>query len=155
MYFQNVKKSNSSLFLPQLKKIGKSCEVDGNTNVFISSLQLWEKVYSKDFPLSKAKLLQDRSHQWSTRPDPTVSPVANFVFTLFVLHEFEKWVRTDGRHDRKQWSLPTGRDSGLAEWINYYVFCHELSNNSNLGELTLFWFSICVWELVKKEKHDF
>ena len=53
----------------------------------------------------------------STRP--TVSPVANIVFSCFVLLDFEKWGRTDGctdvRHVKKQLFLPdvtVGRPSG-------------------------------------------
>ena len=49
---------------------------------------------------------------------PIVTPVANIVFALFCFSRFEKWGRTDGQHVRKM--IPTtGRDFGLAEWINY------------------------------------
>ena len=46
---------------------------------------------------------------------PTVSPVANIVFTLL---DFEKWGRTDGRTTCAKTMIPTGRDFGLAKWIN-------------------------------------
>ena len=36
---------------------------------------------------------------------PTVSPVANIVFTLFVVLDIEKWGRTDS-YERKQGSIP-------------------------------------------------
>ena len=44
----------------------------------------------------KDKLLQDRGHQWSTRPaSSTVSPVSNIIFTWnFFSKIFKKWIRT-------------------------------------------------------------
>ena len=49
---------------------------------------------------------------------PIVAPVANIVFCSFVSSRFEKWGRTDGRTTCAKTFIPTGRDFGLAEWIN-------------------------------------
>ena len=60
----------------------------------------------------------------------TVSPVANIVFCYLVLLDLKSG---DGCTDRRttcvKTMIPTGRDCGLAEWINYinYVI------NINLG----------------------
>ena len=35
----------------------------------------------------------------------------------FVLLDFEKWGRTDGRATRAKTMITTGRDCGSAEWI--------------------------------------
>ena len=40
-------------------------------------------------------------------------------FLLFCFSRFEKWGRTYGRTTRTKTVIPTGRDFGLAEWINY------------------------------------
>ena len=48
---------------------------------------------------------------------PTVSPVANIVFTKNLFH-FQKWERTDGCTTCAQTMITTGRDCGSAEWIN-------------------------------------
>ena len=47
---------------------------------------------------------------------PTVLPVVNIVFA-WNLFCFEKWGRTDGRHEQKQWSLPAVT-MGSVSWIN-------------------------------------
>ena len=52
-----------------------------------------------------AKIIQDRCHQWSTRPDSTVSPVATIVF-CFVLLDLKSG---DGRTDNND---HYGRDCG-------------------------------------------
>ena len=56
---------------------------------------------------------QDRCHQWSTRPDPQSRQQRTLFSHCFVLLNFEKWRRTDvstnGRHVRKQRSLPAER----------------------------------------------
>ena len=60
---------------------------------------------------------------------PTVSPVAKIVFFLFCLVRFEKWGRTDGRTYGRTYErttcaktmIPTGRDCGSAEWINWHI----------------------------------
>ena len=58
-------------------------------------------------------------HQWSTRPDPQcLSPVANVVFTLFCFARSLK-VGTDERTTCANTIIPTGRDFGLAEWIDF------------------------------------
>ena len=44
---------------------------------------------------------------------PTVSSVANIVFTLFYFAKFWTCAKT---------IIPTGRDCGLAEWINFLLF---------------------------------
>ena len=63
------------------------------------------------------KWKQDRCHQWSTRPDP-VSPLVNIVFAWNLVC-FEKG---DGRtYERTTYAktmITTGRDCGLASWIN-------------------------------------
>ena len=56
---------------------------------------------------------QDRCPQWSTRPDPQFS-------LLFWCILKSGYCRTDGRHVRKT-IIPTGRDCGLAEWINIHL----------------------------------
>ena len=43
---------------------------------------------------------------------PIVTPVAIIVFCCFVFPDFEKCAKT---------MIPTGRDFGLAEWINFYT----------------------------------
>ena len=50
---------------------------------------------------------------------PTVPPVAITILagTFFVLRDFEKWGRKEGRTDR-QHVIPT--DRGSAEWINIH-----------------------------------
>ena len=42
-------------------------------------------------------------------------------FLLFNFSRFEKWGRTD-MCDNNNPKIPTGRDFGLAEWINYFDF---------------------------------
>ena len=39
-------------------------------------------------------------------------------FLLFCFSRFEKWGRTDGRTTCAKTMIPTGRDFGLAKWIN-------------------------------------
>ena len=52
----------------------------------------------------------------------TVSPVATIVFCSFVLLDFESGDgRTDGRTTCGKTMIPTGRDCGLAEWINKWI----------------------------------
>ena len=57
---------------------------------------------------------------------PTVSPVANIVFCCFVILDLKSGDgRTDGRTTCVKTIIPTGRDFGLAEWINsliYFIF---------------------------------
>ena len=52
---------------------------------------------------------------------PTALPVANIVFCCFVLLDFEKILRTDGQHVRKQLTPPAvtvGRPSGSIQRKN-------------------------------------
>ena len=58
--------------------------------------------------------------------DPTIGQIHSFAsseycFHFFVLLEFEKWGRTDGRTTYAKTMIPTGRDCGLAEWIKRHV----------------------------------
>ena len=48
-------------------------------------------------------------------------------FLLFCFSRFEKWGRTNGRTTCAKTIIPTGRDFGLAEWIN--ILTTYLSNN--------------------------
>ena len=54
---------------------------------------------------------------------PTVSPVANMIFVSFCLLDFEMW----GRTTCAKTVIPTGRDYGSAEWINYWAELQDLS----------------------------
>ena len=80
-----------------------------------------------DFWLQK-KTRQVSSMIHSARP--TVSPVVKIVFTgnlfCFLLY-FEKDGRTDGQTTCAKTIIPTGRDFGLAEWINI-IFCTIFAN---------------------------
>ena len=50
---------------------------------------------------------------------PTVLPVANIVFNLFW---FAKFWKVDGQATFVKTMITTGRDCGLAEWINNFVY---------------------------------
>ena len=53
----------------------------------------------------KTKARQERYHQWSTRPDPSITNSDHcFRLNLFCFVKSEDW-RTNGRHVRTQWSL--------------------------------------------------
>ena len=55
---------------------------------------------------------------------PKVTPVANIVFCCVLLDlksgEGRTDIRTNGRTTCAKTMIPTGRDCGLAEWINIY-----------------------------------
>ena len=58
-----------------------------------------------------------RTRKWSTRPDPQ-SRQQWTLFSIeicFALLDFEKWGRTDGRHLRKLWSLPSVTVTGRVD----------------------------------------
>ena len=50
---------------------------------------------------------------------PIVSPVANIVFGCFVFLDLKS---EDRRTTCAKTMIPTGRDFGLAEWINYHMY---------------------------------
>ena len=82
----------------------------------------------------KNKTKQDRCHQWSTL---IITPVANIVFCCFVFLDLKSG---DGRTDNMcENNVPTGRDFGLAEWIENCILLtfsflgaiHSLANFQN------------------------
>ena len=72
---------------------------------------------------------------------PTVSPVANIVFAWH-LFCFVKFIRTDGRHVQKQWSLPAvtvGRPRGSI--FSLFFPAAETQDSANLCSILLTAFS--------------
>ena len=76
--------------------------------------------------LEKYKIDKTRCHQWSTQPDPQSRQLRTLLLLFFVLLDFEKWGRMDGRHVQKQLSLlavtvsrPSG--SSLVSMIVYHI----------------------------------
>ena len=65
--------------------------------------------------------IQDRCHPWSIHSArPTVSPVLNFVFAWNLICFVIFWkTGTDARTTCAKTIITTGRDCGLATWINY------------------------------------
>ena len=89
---------------------------------------------------------------------PIVTPVANIIFSCFVLLDLKSG---DGRTTCAKTRIPTGRDFGLAEWINYLEL--KLMKNtwptfascSSLHEHFIHYILQCVTELVSVRGVDF
>ena len=81
-----------------------------------------DKAVSKKADENMDKIIKCAELIHSARP--IVTPVANIVFCCFVFIDMKRFLRTYGRTTWAKTMIPTGRDCGLAEWIN--IKCAEL-----------------------------
>ena len=100
----------------------------------------WQNFWER---LRKNYNKQDRCHQWSTQPDPQSHQYrANIVFFRFVSLDLKSGDRrTYGRTTCAKTMIPTGRDCGLAEWINYWGY--EINSSILLTKIHYLFMCLC------------
>ena len=114
------------------------------------------KIYLNEIQIRK-NIVQDKCHQWSTRPDPYSHASSEHCFLLFCFSRFEKWGRT---YRRTVTDKMCENNDPYRPWLwvgrvdqQFQLLMNKCENALNVGfKVTSYYFSkrIIHWNMSEK-----